>query len=478
MKRATTLAAALTLAGTLTLGACTKDEGPRSTLTADQAKSMRAACAFKAGQTAGLTQAKDAPLGDEIPINTIIIMMMENRSFDHLLGALPKFGQTDVDVAPDGVTNPDSSGNPIARFHNPSYCFADTNHSWSGAHTEYDGGKNDGFVLANESMPGAGDGVRAMGWYDGTDLPWIYAAAGAWAISDRHFSSILGPTFPNREYLYAATSYGETDNVVFETTSPLNIMSNIENVNAGIKDTKQQVTWGIYYEAIPNLGIFLNTLVMYLDHVNSLNEFYSDAAAGNLPNIVFVDPDTRNEYGAGDDDHPPSDPQKADQLMAKIVTAVTTSPQWAHTALIITFDENGGLYDHVAPPAACAPDNLAPKVPAGDTQYDFKRYGFRVPLIVVSPYAKKHYVSHAVTDHTSIIRFVEQRFKLPAMSARDANADPLSDIFDFDKADTSVPSLPAAPLDNGKLSDCAAQFPDNPPSTIPGLDGGVPDGGP
>jgi phospholipase C len=447
-------------------GSCARDEGPRSNLDVHGAAVMRQACAFKAGMTTGLTVSRDTPIGDEVPIDTIVILMMENRSFDHILGALPEFGQTDVDVAKADVTNPDSQGNAVQRFHNPSYCFGDTNHEWDGSHTEWDGGKNDGFVIANEGK--SSDGTRAMGYYDGSDLPWLYAAANAYTISDRHFCGILGPTFPNREYLYAATSYGRTSNAIFSSGMRGNIMTTIEAYNAqkGVKP----ISWGIYYEGVPGLGVFLDTLAMYLDHTNLGSQFFTDAAAGMLPNVVFLDPNLRDEWGGGDDDHPPGDPQTADQFMAKVVQAVTTSPQWPHLALIITWDEHGGLYDHVAPPAACPPDDLPPMVPAGQTAYDFARYGFRVPLIVVSPYARPHYVSHVTTDHSSIIRFVERRFRLPAMSNRDANADPLQDMFDFSKpALLKPPSLPTAPVNQDKLQGCEAQYPLKPTNFFPDM---------
>jgi phospholipase C len=444
------------LAAALALGCGTKDEGPRANLSADQAASMRQACAFTAGQTAGLTLAKDAPLGDQIPIDTVVIIMMENRSVDHVLGLLPSNGQPDFDVASPTVTNPDSKGNPVQRFHMSQYCFADTNHEFEASHTQFDDGMNDGFVITNETS--TVDGTRAMGYYDATDIPWLYAAASTWATSDRHFASVMGPTFPNREYLYAATSFGTTDNMIFSTGSQQNIMTIVDDFNA--KNKASPVSWHVYYEGVPNIAIFIDTLSSHLDNVSLFKSFAADAAAGMLANIVFVDPNTRDEWGGGDDDHPPGDPQMGDTFLAGVVQTLQASPQWPHMAIIITFDEHGGLYDHVAPPKGCAPDALLPMVPAGQPQHDFAQLGFRVPLIVISPYAKAHYVSHKVTDHTSIIRFVEQRFKLPAMSARDANADPLSDLFDFSKpAQLKPPSLPTPPVDQQKLMDCEQQFP-------------------
>jgi phospholipase C len=190
-------------------GASAPDVGPRSTLDATQAAAARQACTFKSGTLPGLSLASDAPLGPEIPIDTIVILMMENRSFDHLFGHLPDVGVTDVEVAPAGASNPDSSGAPVAWYHDTAYCFCDTNHEWEGSHREYDGGKNDGFVVANEGECAAA-GTRAMSYYTEADLPWLYALATANSISDHNFCSLLGPTFHNRDYLYAATSFGRT----------------------------------------------------------------------------------------------------------------------------------------------------------------------------------------------------------------------------------------------------------------------------
>src|SRR5262249_17980817 len=158
-------------------------------------------------------------------------------------------------------------------------------------------------------------------------------------------------------------------------------------------------------------------LTKYLDNVTLAKSFFDDAAAGMLSNVNILDANLRDEWGGGDDYHPPSDIQKGEEFLASVVEALTHSPQWPHLALFGTFHAHGGLYDHVPPPKACAPDALLPIVAAGETQYDFAQYGFRVPLLVVSPYARPHYVSHRVSDHASIMRFVEARFRLVALSA-------------------------------------------------------------
>src|SRR5438094_1539000 len=230
------------------LAACSggaEDVGPRSMLTADQAQAARTSCSFKAGTLPGLSLAQTAPLGKQIPIDTVVIIMFENRSFDHLLGDLPNAGQTDVEVAAADASNPSLAGTPVKRYHDTTYCFVDTNHEWSGSHLEWDNGKNDGFVAANQN--GALDGTRAMSFYTKADLPYLYGVASTFAVADHNFCSLLGPTFPNREYLYAATSYGRTENALFQDQRAT-IFESLANANVG---------WHVYFDGVPGFAVFL-----------------------------------------------------------------------------------------------------------------------------------------------------------------------------------------------------------------------------
>jgi phospholipase C len=188
-----------------------------------------------------------------------------------------------------------------------------------------------------------------------------------------------------------------------------------------------------------------------------------DAASGNLPQVSFVDPNLDSETmgGGGTDEHPPGDIQSGELFVSQVVQSVMSGPQWAHTALFITHDENGGFYDHVNPPAACAPDSTQPILVKGDTtQGGFNLYGLRVLLVAVSPYAKKAYVGHTVYDHTSIARFIEAKFKIPALTARDANATPPMDLFDFTDAPAfaTPPTLTTPTIDPTQLSYCESTF--------------------
>ena len=150
------------------------------------------------------------------------------------------------------------------------------------------------------------------------------------------------------------------------------------------------------------------------------------------------------------------------KLISEVIAALMQSPQWKRSALFLTYDEHGGIYDHVAPPKACAPnDGKGPVDKNGKPVAGaFDRYGFRVPLVVVSPYAKRGYVSHEVYDHTSIIRFIEARFRVPALTARDANAAIPLDFFDFaNPPHLTPPTLPTATVDAAGLAACQQSFP-------------------
>jgi len=435
----------------LLAGCGAADVGPRSTLTSDEAAAARTACSFTAGTLPGLSLAKDAPLGAQLPIDTLVIIMMENRSFDHLLGGLQRL-QPDADVAASDVFNLDADGSKVQRFHQSDYCFDDPDHGWNEVHKQWNNGAMDGFVTVNNADGGKiTDGKRAMGYYDETDLPYLHALASTFAVADRSFCSLLGPTFPNRAYMQGASSFGFVGGVLIGDPQ-LNIVETMETA---------KVTWHDYYASLPTLATFVDSYAHHTDNTGPFDVFYDDVAAGKLAQVNWVDPELGDAYGAVRNDfHPPGIPQLGDQFLEKTINALIKSPQWPHMAIIITFDEHGGLYDHVPPPTACAPDGIAPVIGANDVQGKFDRLGMRVPTIIVSPYAKPHYVSHHTYDHTSILKLIESRFKLPAMTARDANAEPFYDLFDFDHpALLHPPALPTVTIDAVKQADCDRRFP-------------------
>lgn len=438
------------------------------------AKDQRGACKFARGALPAETLGKGTPIDKDIPIKTIIVVMQENRSFDSYFGHLGKYaGRTDIESAPDTTTLPDKAGGAPsaanAYQHAPHPCFLDTNHEWAGSHVEYNGGKNDGFVEANQGYgetklasprPELFSGARSLFWYDERDLPFYYELAKTFGVADHYHCSLLGPTWPNRMYLYSATSFGKTSNVFPDLTSypfPGNDATIFDELE------KRHVDWNIYNANAPGAGVVVGTSILTRwgrNPLHTIAEFMDDAAAGRLPSVVFVDPYLGAEGVDRSDEHPPADIQVGQKFVSDIVHALFKSPQWKTSALFLTYDENGGVYDHVAPPTACAPDATPPKLESGDTTAGgFDRLGFRVPLVVVSPYAKKGYVSHVQLDHTSITRFIQAKFKLPALSARDANAEPLFDLFDFSAAQFPDPPPIAEPtVDQAQLDYCKATF--------------------
>lgn len=422
------------------------------------AEAARAACAYEAGALPAETQGASHPSGKAIPIDHIVVLMMENRSFDHYFQKLPEYGQPDVEVAPATFTNPDTDGNPVGIFHDTQYCFVDTNHEWDGSHQQFGDGKMDGFFVTNDGWsekPPMGDpslmsGKRALGYYDETDLPFYYWLASEFAIADHYHCSLLGPTWPNRMFLYAATSFGRTENVVPETAGANVIWDNLE---------LREIDWRMYGDGIAGPAVVADKFLPYAGKRASIDEFFAAAAAGTLPQVAFVDPKLGDERYDQDDEHPPAMAQIGERFAARVIEALTKSPSWSRSALFLTYDEHGGLYDHVPPPKACEPDDKLPILDPPDPAARFDRYGFRVPLTVVSPYAKKHFVGHRVYDHTSIVRFIEARFVMPAMTARDANAEAPWELFDFEAAPHATPpavTVPEVPAD--ALAKCKQIF--------------------
>ena len=422
---------------------------------ADAPDSCRATCAYGPGDKPALTLA-DFP--SKIPIDHIILVMQENRTFDHYFSALQMPGQT-IDCAAPDATNPDPQhpGGTIARFHQTSYCFDNPAESWNQVHREVDGGAMDHFTIENGADDPTNDpsGARAMGYYDETDLPYYYGLARAFAISDRHFASVLANSWTNRLFYLAGTSYGVTSNVL--PTHDTDAQGNsLPNLFTELDDAK--VTWGFYAQDIPSLELLALTWAKNLSHVNDFQQFFTDAAAGTLPEVVFVE-GSDFKGGVSPDEDPPGDPQVGEAMVKSVVDAVTASPLWPHAAIFLSYDEQGGFYDHVPPQPACIPDDIAPEIEPNGFAAQFDQTGLRVPLIVISPYAKRGYVSHVVTDHTSILRFVEARFGLPALTHRDANAVPPFDMFDFAHPDLSVPQLPDATIDPTQQQTCAMKYP-------------------
>jgi phospholipase C len=393
-------------------------------------------CPFGAGALPVDTLPPGTIHGDQIPFEHIVVLMQENRSYDHYFGKLRK-----KSGPPRGTSNPDPlGGDPIKPFHQTRYCeTADLDHSWNGTHREFNGGAMNGFTTENVD-PSDPSGRRAMGYYRRKDIPFYYKLYKKFASGDRFFCSVLSQTFPNRYYLLAGTSFGHINNAFPNIAAGEWTQRTIFNL---MDEATPPVTWRIYYSDLPFGALFGYVYARLATNSAPVSQFATDAAAGTLPQVSFVDPSFIGE--TENDEHPPTNIQVGQAFVASIVNAVMTSPKWPSTVMFITYDEHGGYFDHVPPPPACPPDAIAPMLNPGDEPGGFDNYGIRVPFVAISPYSKRNFVSHNVYDHTSVLRFIETRFDLPALTARDANADPLLDMFDFsEQSFATPPRLPAA----------------------------------
>ncbi len=449
--------------------------------------------------------------GDLRNVRHIVILMQENHSFDNYFGALPyvpegpyhsprRFdregdrGDDDADAGcnandhrcVDGLScrtlasgelrcfnsDPDAGDRRVAAFHDPRRCVApDLDQEWLGTHREGNflepnetlhEFKADGFVRQNDLTEQIDRGAelatddQTMNFYNQDELPFYYDLAQDFAISDRHFPSVLGPTFPNRAYALAATSFGH-----LTTSDSFPPPGGYKPITGTIFDLmeKHGVTWAEYFQDVPAGGSFRSFTAQKVDpHFLPLPVFLAQAAGAPgippLPQVSFVDPNFGVIGGIAkeNDEHPPTDIQRGQAVVARIVNALRNGPHWADTIIFLTYDEHGGFFDHLKPPrarqgGARTPDGISPgqcadlsNVPASlepgggaecasnflsktntsvldaealcpalandptgpfpEQCASFDQLGIRVPLVAISPFAKPHYVSHVVSDHT------------------------------------------------------------------------------
>ena len=372
---------------------------------AERLAAARAACGFAAGARVAESLGLTAEARARLPVDHVIVVMQENRSFDHYFGSR----DGEVDGIPAGYSNPNARGEAVRPTHLASTCVAfDPPHQWAAMHTGWNLGHMDGFVRASGLSMGE---AVVLGYYEPRDLPfydWLYRT---FAMSDRHFGSVLGGTWSNRNFLYTGSSYGVRNTGERTIPQARTIFDTLDAAG---------VAWAVFSDGAPRQ----DSLGWTRGHRGfaPTSRFFEGLRDGTLPPVVFVDP-------AGDvDEHPTGDVQRGEAWARSIVTTALSSPLWPRLALVLTYDESGGFFDHVAPPSACSPD---PDGAGGYDVTDLDRFGVRVPFVLVSPWARPSYVSHLATDHTAVLRFIEALYDLPALTGRDANASALLDMFDF-----------------------------------------------
>ena len=355
-------------------------------------------------------------------IEHIIVVTMENRSFDHFLGWLPG-----ADGRQAGLVYRDRVGAPHSTFPlAPDYqgcSHPDPDHSYQGGRIEYDNGACDGWLRA-----GSND-AYAIGYYTQSDLPFLGHAARAWTPCDRYFAAILAGTYPNRIYQHAA----QTDRL----DNSLLPFSTLPTIWDRLAD--QNINHRYYFSDFPFLALWGTK---YLGIAGPIAEFFTACAAGTLPQVSFVEPRFLGEsQGLSNDDHPHADIRNGEAFLNSVYQAVASSPNWPHTVLVINFDEWGGFFEHVPP-------SQAPIPPADAALGSDGLRGFRVPALIISPWSPRGKVEHRLYDHTSVLKMIEWRWQLRPLTVRDATANNLAQALDFRRRNLVAPAftVPAGPF--------------------------------
>ena len=369
----------------------------------------------------------------------IVVLMMENRSFDHMLGSL-----TAVDPRIDGVKdtdpgNPDTQGNmvkpqPLADFQ--GQLDPDPDHHFPAVDLQIFGGTTGagrtptmkGFVKSYfNQRQDLGHSQKIMYYFKQSDLPVLTTLALEFAVFTRWFASIPGPTICNRAFAHYGTSFGRVDMNPFEIIEPFkSIYARL--INASPRHTAKVY----YYDTTSSTMEVVNLLQNEPQLFGTYSQFLSDCQQGTLPEYSFVEPnysdhETDSGVQVASDQHPDHDVQAGELLIAEVYMTLKRSPLWPNTALLIVYDEHGGIYDHVLPPP-CQPDSFQSSVldPGTGVPFKFDRLGVRVPAILVSPWIPRNtVVTDRVFDHASIPATVSKFFlgDYPSRPLREINAD-------------------------------------------------------
>ncbi len=370
-------------------------------------------------------------------ITHLVVLCMENRSYDHYLGARALEGLGGDGLSPE-MSNLNLDGEPEAIFRETVSCIPDPPHSWGQNRAQFSSGANSGFVTEYQRRAGRNVPPHVMGYFGREDLPFSWALADAYATSDRWFSSILGPTWPNRMYLHSGQSGGLTENVL-----PTNGGIDWRSIHHQLNDAG--IDWAYYFQDLPFVPLYKNLDIDGKVH-RVVNDFFKDAEAGVLPPVTWLEPNFDLN-----DDHPPRHPMMGQLFMASVYEALAQSPHWENSLLVVIYDENGGFYDHVAPPTA---DDSRPLE-------GFDQLGFRVPAFVAGPYVKEGYVSSVVRDHCSVLSHLTSLYGLDPLTERVAWAPDLLDFIDLERLRRGEPrapvKMPEILVDEGEIITACSQ---------------------
>lgn len=435
-------------------------------------------------------------------VNHIIILAQENRSFDHYFGHLMQYWQkngypqasngTTLDGTPDGATNvgdPPAPGQPaptITAFPLVTMCVENPSPSWNESHVDFNKHDSlstvymgDGFsqTAGHEGPIHDVTGTRVMGFYTGDNLNYYYFMASNFATSDRWFSPALSRTQINRQYMLSGTSQGHAYPI-----TPGNPQLSAKTIMQALDEN--HITWKDYVHPLQGTTpcttaqcLLGQSYMAQFDYSSTIlknepqnivpvDQFLTDANNGTLPQVVFLEPASAE----GLDEHPADSAtgainiQQGAKYVSSLINGLMTSPSWKDSIFILTWDEGGGFFDHVSPQPMPSPDGIAPKdlrtnpldiclnadgsINSSPT-CNFMYTGYRLPLVVISPFTKKNYVSHTVADYTAILKLIETRFNLHSLTARDAAQMDMTEFFDFNAVPWKTPPTPPDQITTG-----------------------------
>src|SRR5437879_8917241 len=344
MSRRGCLAAATSAGALFALEACSGGHSGTAARRPQTARTRPTKSARRlAAQRPDLAKAEGSDL---IPqIEHIVVVMQENHSYDSYFGMLGRGDGFTLDQhgAPT-ASNPDALNKPVRAFHMANTCQSHAlSQNWNSTHIQWNNGAMDGFVRSPS-------GPAAMGYWDSTDVPYYYGLANTFPVCDRWFASCLGQTYPNRRFLLCGSALGSINTIIGQADLP-------QPKNGTIVETlnRNGISWRDYYTLLPSLALFPPVFAANGDKCPKIQQFFADAAAGKLPSVCFVEPNSVTQT-----EEPPQDISMGEAFTANVVNAVMQSPNWSKTVLVFCYDEHGGYYDHVPPPAAVPPDDLGP----------------------------------------------------------------------------------------------------------------------
>ena len=436
-------------------------------------------------------------------VEHVIIFIQENRSFNHYFGSYRGVrGFSDQSMAfqqPDPANTTIPPVGALLPFHldtstTNAACTHDINHDWVPQHKSWNNGAMDGFVSSRLPID-SNDAVLSMGYYTRADLPYYYALADAFTICDNYFCSAMGPTDPNRLYTMAASidPDGKNGGPILQTivTNRTAVYGRLTYTTMPEQLQARGISWKVYSSPDETIlgGILSDNVLPYFKnfqdpasvlHQNAFGpqfpvDFLADVVSGNLPQVSWLIGSILTS------DPPPSPSIFGENIVSLVVSALTANPAlWAKTVLFLTYDENGGFFDHVAPVTAppgtpgefvTAPAVPDPTVIGSPAITGPIGLGFRVPMLIISPFSRGGFVSSDLFDHTSVLRFLETLFgaEVPNLTAwRRATVGDLTSALNFKKPDQSIPNLPPTlPAVLQAIEQCAANLAGTTSYTVP-----------